>query len=47
MPPLEADDEEVKLESEETVAERVKLNPQKRKNAGTGLKNLTPNKLIN
>ena len=34
MPALE-DDEEVKLESEETIAERIKLNPQKRKNAGT------------
>ena len=32
--PLE-DDEEVKSEPEETVAERVKLNPQKRKNTGT------------
>ena len=30
MPPLESD-EEVKLELEETIAERVKLNPGKRK----------------
>ena len=29
MPPLE-DDEEVKLEPEETIAGRVKLNPEKR-----------------
>ena len=33
-------------EPEETIAERVKLNPQKRKNKGTGLKILTPNKLL-
>ena len=31
-------DEEVKLEAEETMAERIKLNPQKSKNTGTGLK---------
>ena len=30
MPPLEGD-EEVKLEPEETIAERVKLNPKKEK----------------
>ena len=37
-----------KLEPEETIAERVKLNPQKRKrkNEKTGLKILTPNKLL-
>ena len=34
MPPLE-DDEEVKLEPEETIAERVKLILQKRKNERT------------
>ena len=45
MPALEVD-EEVKLEPEETIAERVKLNPRKRKNEGTGLKILTPNKLL-
>ena len=41
MPPLE-DDEKLKLEPEETIAERVKLNSQKRKNEETGLKILTP-----
>ena len=45
MPPLE-DDEESKLEPEETIAERIKLNPRKRKTTGTGLKVLTPNKLL-
>ena len=45
MPPLEGG-EEVKLEPEETIAERVKLNPKKRKNEGTRLKILTPNKLL-
>ena len=45
MPALEVD-EEVKLEPEETIAERVKLNPRKRKNEGTRLKILTPNKLL-
>ena len=34
MPPIEGD-EEVKLE---TIAERPKSNPRKRKKAGTGLK---------
>ena len=33
------------LDNDENIAERVKLNPQKRKLAGTGLKILTPNKL--
>ena len=45
MLPLE-DDEELKLEQKETIAERAKLNPQKRKNEGTGLKILSPNKLL-
>ena len=45
MPPIEGG-EEVKLEPEETIAERVKLNPKKRKNEGTRLKILTPNKLL-
>ena len=27
MPPLEGDEEEVKLEPEKTIAKRVKLNP--------------------
>ena len=31
MPPLEGDEEEVKLKPEETIAEKVKLNPWKRK----------------
>ena len=39
-------DVEVKLEWEETIAERIKLNPQKRKATRTGLKILTPNKLL-
>ena len=43
MPALEVD-EEVKLEPEETIAERVKLNPRKRKNEETRFKILTPNK---
>ena len=33
-------------EPEETIDERVELNPQKRKNEETGLKILTPNKLL-
>ena len=45
MPPLE-DDEEVKLEPEETIAKKAKLNSQKRKNEETGLKILTRNKLL-
>ena len=45
MLPLE-DDKEVKLEPEETVSERAKLNSQRRKNAETGLKILTGNKLL-
>ena len=46
IPPLLEGDEEVKLELEETIAERIKLNPRKRKNAGIGLKIWTPNKLL-
>ena len=34
-----------RLDKDENIAERVKLNPRKRKLAGTGLKILTPNKL--
>ena len=45
MPPLELD-EEVKLEPEETIAERIKLNSWKRKTTRTGLKILTPNNLL-
>ena len=45
LPPIPAleDDEEVKLEPEETIAERIKL---QRKNIGTGLKILALNKLL-
>ena len=35
-----------KLQPEETIAERVKLNPQKREKTGTRLKILTPSKLL-
>ena len=45
MPPLE-DDEEVKLETEETIAKKAKLNLRKRKNEETGLKILTLNNLL-
>ena len=45
MPPLEGD-EEAKLQPEETIAERVKSSPRKRKLTGTGLKILTPTKLL-
>ena len=37
LAPLEGD-EEVKLQPEESIVERVKSNPPKRKNEGTGLK---------
>ena len=33
-------------EAEKTIAEKVKLDPRKRKNEGTGLKTLTPDKLL-
>ena len=45
MLPLEGD-KEVKLEPGEAIAEGMKLNLQKRKTTGTGLKILTPNKLL-
>ena len=45
MPILEGD-EEVKLEPEEIIVERIKLSLRKRKNTGKGLKILTPNKLL-
>ena len=45
MPALKGH-EEVKLEPEETIAERIKLNPRKRKNTGTGLRILAPNKVL-
>ena len=38
------DGEEGKLELEETISQKVKSNPWK--NRGTGLKILTPNKLL-
>ena len=41
LPSLEGDEE-----PEETIADRVKLNPRKRKNKGTGLKIFIPNKLL-
>ena len=44
--PLPEGDKEVKLEPEETIAERIELNPPKRKTTETGLKILTPNKLL-
>ena len=46
MTPLERDEEQVRSEPEQTVAERVKLSPQKRIKIRTGLKILTPNKLL-
>ena len=49
LPPMLAlvGEEEVKLEPEETITERIKLNPLKKiKNTGTLLKTLTPNKLL-
>ena len=36
----------LKLEPGETIAEKVKLNPRKRKTEGTGLKIFTPNRLL-
>ena len=45
MSALESD-EEVKLEPEETIAERIKLNPRRKKRKWAGLKMLTSNKLL-
>ena len=45
MPALEGD-EEGKLGPEETIAEKVKPNPRKRKEKRTELKIITPNKLL-
>ena len=45
MPAIEGD-EQVKLESEDTIAERVKLKPRERKKTGAVLKILTPNKSL-
>ena len=44
--PLE-DDEEVKLESEETIAARIKLNPQKKNNNRNRIKNFNCKQTIN
>ena len=43
---LQEGDEEVKLEPEETIAERIKLSPQKRKRKGTRLNILISKKLL-
>ena len=43
--PLE-DDEDVKLDPEETISERAKFNPRKRKNTEKRSKILTPSKLL-
>ena len=40
-------DEEVKLESEETIAERIKLNPRKRKKHRNRNKNFNSKQTIN
>ena len=45
MSPQEGN-EKVKLKPEGTIAARVKLNPRNRKKTGTGLKILTPKKLL-
>ena len=45
MPALEGDGE-VKVESEETISEIIKLNPLKRKITATELKISTPNKSL-
>ena len=45
MLPIE-DKEEAKLQPQETIAEKIKSNPWKRKNAGARLTVLTPNKLL-
>ena len=45
LAPLEGD-KEGKLEPEETITERMKLNPRKRKIEGTWLKILTSSKLL-
>ena len=45
LPPLE-DDEGLKSETEEIIAEQMKLKPREEKIIGTGLKLLTPNKFL-
>ena len=49
LPPLPAleGDEKLKLESEETIAERIKLNPRKRKKYRNKIKSLNSKKFIN
>ena len=46
MTPLE-DNEEVKLEPEETIAERIKLNPWKRKKNKISIKNINSKQAVN
>ena len=46
MTPLE-DNEEVKLEPEETIAERIKLNPRKRKKNKNSIKNIDSKQAVN
>ena len=46
MPLLEGNEKEVKLELEETIVERAKLNTRKKINERIGLKILTQNKLL-
>ena len=45
LPLLEGD--EVKSETQENIAERIKLNPWKRKTTGTGLKKFNSKQVIN
>ena len=44
--PAQEGDEEMKIDPEQTIAERVKLHPRKRENEGTAIKALISNKLI-
>ena len=46
LPPMSKLEGDEEPEAEKTIDERVKLNPQKRKYERTGLKILTPNKLL-
>ena len=45
MPAIEGD-KEIKLGPGEVIAQKIELNLRKRINTGTGLKILTPNKLL-
>ena len=47
MPPLEGNEEQIISELKETISERLKLNPRKRKKKGTELNILTPKQIIN